>query len=201
MKEKTKNRRVKKYIDRQTQGRLAFIFVINALLYIAILALFIFAPLAYRIYSGGVTQEIQEAANAFLAIHEHFWPAILLVLILVGFHSIQLSHHLAGPVYRFRQTLLQMQKKDFSIQIILRKRDFFSEMRDEMNKTNRILSADILELKEKDDTVRQMIEEMNKELSKKEVSIESLKRSAQAISENEQSLRQTLEQFQLKTDD
>jgi len=200
MQEKTKNRRVKKYIDRQTQRRLAFIVVINALLYIGLLALFIFAPLAYRIYSGGVTPEIQESANAFLALHEHFWPAILLVLIVVGFHSIQLSHRLAGPVYRFRQTLRQMRKGDFSDQIVLRKKDFFSEMMDEMNETNRTLSSDISNLKEKNDMMRQTINTLSEKLSNKDVSIESFKTTVQAVSENEKTLRKALEQFQLKTD-
>lgn len=200
MAEKTKNRRVKKYIDRQTQKRLTFIVIINALFYIALLALFIFVPLAYRIYSGEVTPEIQEAANAFLALHEHFWPAILLVLIVVGFHSIQFSHRLAGPVYRFRQTLRQMQERDFSVQTTLRKKDFFSEMMDEMNETNRILSTEISDLKEKGDMIRQSIDEMNEHLSQEQISIESLKTSVQAISKNEKTLRQGLEQFQLKTD-
>ncbi len=205
MQEKTKNRRVKKYIDRATQRRLAFIVVINALLYIGLLTLFIFAPLAYRLYSGEVTAELQEAANAFLALHEHFWPAMLLVLIVVGFHSIQLSHRLAGPVYRFRQTLKQMRQRDFSVQITLRKKDFFSEMMDEMNETNRTLSREISKLREKNDTMRQMIDTLNEKLSnenlsKEDVSIESLKTAVQAISENEKSLRQALEQFQLKTD-
>jgi len=197
MAEKAQNRRAKKYIDRQTQGRIAFIVVINALLYIALLALFIFAPLAYRIYTDEVTPEIQEAAKAFLALHEHFWPAILLVLIVVGFHSIRLSHSLAGPVYRFKQTLRQMQKGNFSIQITLRKKDFFSEMMDEMNETNRRLSADMADLKEKDRTMRQTIEEMNEKLSQEDISIESLKTSAHSISENEKALRHALETFHL----
>ncbi len=186
MAEKAQNRRAKKYIDRQTQGRIAFIVVINALLYIALLALFIFAPLAYSIYTDEVTPEIQEAAKAFLALHEHFWPAILLVLIVVGFHSIRLSHSLAGPVYRFKQTLRQMQKGNFSIQITLRKKD-----------TNRRLSADMADLKEKDRTMRQTIEEMNEKLSQEDISIESLKTSAHSISENEKALRHALETFHL----
>ncbi len=170
------------------------------MVYIGLLTLFIFAPLAYRLYSGEVTPELQEAANAFLALHEHFWPAILLVLIVVGFHSIQLSHRLAGPVYRFRQTLKQMRQRDFSVQITLRKKDFFSEMMDEMNETNRTLSSEISKLREKDDTMRRMIDTLNENLSKEDVSIESLKTAVQAISENEKALRQALEQFQLKTD-
>ncbi len=200
MTKKIKNKRVKKYIDRQTQGRIALIVVINALLYTGLLALFIFAPLAYRIYIGERTPEIQEAANAFLALHEYFWPAILLVLIVIAFHSIRLSHSLAGPVYRFKQTLRQIQKRNFSVQITLRKKDFFSEMMDEMNETNRSLSADIADLKEKHAPIQEAIEEMNEKLGQKDVSIEFLKTSARTIFENEKALRQALEQFQLKND-
>jgi len=200
MTEKTINRRVKKYIDRATQGRIAFIVVTHALLYITLLALFIFVPLAYRIYTKDLSPELEEAAKAFLTLHEHFWPAILLTLILVGFHSIRISHSLAGPIYRFRQTLRQMQKKNFSVQSTLRERDFFSEMMEELNETNRSLSANMTDLKENDVRVRQTIEELNEKLNQQDPSLESLKASAHSISENAKELHHALEKFELKDD-
>ncbi|MFQ5752163.1 MAG: hypothetical protein ACE5HI_09225, partial [bacterium] len=135
MTKRSQNRRQKKYIDRQTQGRVALIVVLNAFFYFFLLALLIFAPLAFQIYTDSITPETQEAANAFLTFHKYFWPAVSVLLVVIGFHSISISHKMVGPVYRFKETLKGIQKRDLSKIITLRDGDFFIDLMREINKT------------------------------------------------------------------
>ena len=44
-----------------------------------------------------------ELANQFLSLHERVWPAMLVALLLLGFHLVFFSHRIAGPLYRWRR--------------------------------------------------------------------------------------------------
>ncbi len=194
------NRRNKKYIDRSTQGRIAIMVVTNALMYIFLLALMVFGPLAYRMNTNDISPELQDIANAFLALHEHFWPAILILLVIIGFHSIRVSHRMAGPVYRFKEVLKSVQKGDLTAHSILRKGDFFVDLMDEINRATTSMSKGYRELKETDGKLRAEISALNEKLKSNTLSSEALKQSASNIHQHEETLRQQLENFKLKNE-
>jgi len=197
MKDNAPDQRKKKFIDREIQGRLAITVVRNALVYLFLLALFIFVPLAIRLNDGDSGPELHEAANAFLALHEHFWPAILLLLIVIGIHSIRVSHRMVGPVYRFKETLKGIQNNDLSYTINLRDGDFFVDLMDEINKMTLSLRSGLQELKDKEGEMRHAIADLNAKLDKGERSTEVLKASTLLIGQTEEALRHSIEKFQL----
>ena len=59
---------------------------------------------------------------------------LFVTLIIVGLFGISFLHRVAGPVYRFRQTFLKLNKGEVPPRIRLREGDFFEETAQEINK-------------------------------------------------------------------
>ncbi|MFQ5900401.1 MAG: hypothetical protein ACE5IH_02465 [Thermodesulfobacteriota bacterium] len=198
MEQKRTNRRKKKLIDRSTQGKIAFIVLSYVFLYILVFAFFIFVPLAYQMQTESISFRLQEVASAFITLHEHFWPATLVVFFIIALHSIRVSHRMAGPVFRFKETMKSIQKKDLSKNITLRKGDFFADLMEEINRATESISEGIKDIKAKDENLYQAIQGLTAKVERGTVSIEELKESVTGISKNEERLRQVLEEFKVR---
>lgn len=77
---------------------------------------------------------------------------LILTLIIVGAYGVVFLHRVAGPVYRFRQTLLKVNRGEMPRDIKLREGDFFHDMAHDINIILRRLRTEqekISELKEK----------------------------------------------------
>lgn len=77
---------------------------------------------------------------------------LILTLVIIGIYGIMFLHRVAGPVYRFRQTLLRVNRGEFPNEIRLREGDFFHEMAHDINVILRRLKAEqerITDLKSK----------------------------------------------------
>jgi len=77
---------------------------------------------------------------------------LILTLIIIGAYGIVFLHRVAGPVYRFRQTLLKVNRGEMPQDIKLREGDFFHDMAHDINIILRRLRAEqekIAELKDK----------------------------------------------------
>jgi len=59
---------------------------------------------------------------------------LFVTLIIIGFFGVFFLHRVAGPVYRFRQTFLKLNKGEIPPSIRLREGDFFDETAQEINK-------------------------------------------------------------------
>ena len=101
---------------------------------------------------------------------------LILTLIIIGVYGVVFLHRVAGPVYRFRQTLLKVNRGEMPPDIKLREGDFFHEMASDINVILRRLRAEqgkLSELKEKvsdfqrnapSEAVRQKAEEIKEAL-------------------------------------
>lgn len=58
---------------------------------------------------------------------------LILTLVIIGAYGIMFLHRVAGPVYRFRQTLLRINRGELPLDIKLREGDFFHEMAHDIN--------------------------------------------------------------------
>ncbi len=77
---------------------------------------------------------------------------LILTLAIIGVYGIMFLHRVAGPVYRFRQTLLRVNRGEIPNEIKLREGDFFHEMAHDINIVLRRLKTEqdrIEELKTK----------------------------------------------------
>ena len=83
---------------------------------------------------------------------------IFLAVIATGLFGIFFLHRVAGPVYRMGQVLKRMGGGEIPSEVHLRKRDFFQETADELNKVIQLLR----ELDEKSKTIDQLLVELPK---------------------------------------
>jgi hypothetical protein len=58
---------------------------------------------------------------------------LILTLIIIGAYGVVFLHRVAGPVYRFRQTLLRVNRGEMPQDIKLREGDFFHDMAHDVN--------------------------------------------------------------------
>ena len=58
---------------------------------------------------------------------------LILTLIIIGAYGVVFLHRVAGPVYRFRQTLLKVNRGEMPSDIKLREGDFFHDMAHDIN--------------------------------------------------------------------
>lgn len=75
---------------------------------------------------------------------------LILTLIIIGAYGVVFLHRVAGPVYRFRQTLLKVNRGEMPADIKLREGDFFHDMAHDINiilKRQRVEREKISELK------------------------------------------------------
>lgn len=64
---------------------------------------------------------------------------IFIAVIATGFFGVFFLHRVAGPVYRFRKTLERMGSGEIPSEVQLRRRDFFKETADELNRVIQLL--------------------------------------------------------------
>ena len=77
---------------------------------------------------------------------------LILTLIIVGAYGVVFLHRVAGPVYRFRQTLLKVNRGEMPKELKLREGDFFHDMAQDINiilRRTRAEQEKIVELKSK----------------------------------------------------
>ena len=88
----------------------------------------VFAPMVIELQAKTVfSPQKQELANALLYLHTRFWPAIVVLFFLLSFHSILLTHRVAGPLYRFRKICEAAAQGDLSTEVRIRKNDYLHE--------------------------------------------------------------------------
>jgi methyl-accepting chemotaxis protein len=86
---------------------------------------------------------LQGAASFYLDIEKYVWLSILGVIILLGLYSIILSHQIAGPIYRFEQTLEEIREGNLSLRIQLRRNDELKDFGSRFNETLDFLNGQI----------------------------------------------------------
>ena len=86
-------------------------------------------------------------AGKILYLHSYLWPAFLLVLVILGFHSVLVSNKIAGPLYRFRATFQQIIQGDISGSMKIRKGDLLINEQTKIDEMISILKSKIGQIK------------------------------------------------------
>lgn len=71
----------------------------------------------------------------------------LALLFFLGWSTIFISHKIAGPLFRFRQTLKELAAKDLTVRARLRKYDEASDVADSLNEAIASLDESLLKIK------------------------------------------------------
>ncbi len=118
-------RRRKFIINKDLQFSLLTISIFYLLLFLVVIGSILFIPVMIELdrvdYSS---DQAVLAASKILYLHSKFWPAVLLVLIVIALHSIRTSHKIAGPLYRFNRLFETMKEGNLPKKITLRKGDY-----------------------------------------------------------------------------
>jgi methyl-accepting chemotaxis protein len=139
--------------------------VVNLLYYFAIVLIFavvLFLPLILQLQSATSPEQNEQAAVAFLFLHARLWPALLLVLALLAFHSVIVSHRVAGPLYRFQCVWKAVAEGDLSVRARLRKNDYLKREADVINEMIEALTKRITGIEEQSRALRAVFDDLQR---------------------------------------
>jgi methyl-accepting chemotaxis protein len=120
-------RRRRYIVDRSLQYRLLIYNAIYFVIIVLSIGAALFLPLYFQLSDPALTAAQQgEVAGRVLYLHGNLWPAVLVVFIILCIHCVLVSHRIAGPLYRFRETFQQIIAGDISNRVRIRKADFLA---------------------------------------------------------------------------
>ena len=86
----------------------------------------LFAPLIWELRGNEPSIDQAIIAAEFLALHQRFWPALLVTIVVLSVHSVFTSHRIVGPLYRFRVVFAEVKAGNLAPWVGLRRRDFLA---------------------------------------------------------------------------
>jgi methyl-accepting chemotaxis protein len=148
------------------------------LLIIIFMAFSLFAPDVLELWDQSASFRDQaEAADRMLTLHARIWPVMLVLLVLIGLHSLRAFHRFLGPLHRFQAAFIRIASGDLSIRIKLRRGDLLGNEQESFNGMMNVLE-------EKMDTSQQACNE----------ALDSLNALEQKLAQGEQITRESLQE-------
>ena len=134
-------------VDKKLQYRLLGYNAIYFFITLAALSLALFSPLIFEISDPSLSPRQQaEVAGKILYLHSYLWPALLLVLVILGFHSVLVSNKIAGPLYRFRAAFQRIIEGDISGAFKIRRGDLLINEQTKIDEMISILKSKISQI-------------------------------------------------------
>lgn len=131
------------------QYRLLAISLSHVVLFALFVAVSLFLPSITALMDA--SQSIAEkgrAADVFLRMDARFWPSALLMFVLIGVHSVLVSHRIAGPLVGFRRVLKAVGEGDLSIRARIRRHDYLAREAESINTMIAGLGGQVTEVQE-----------------------------------------------------
>lgn len=136
-------------------------------------------------------------AAQLLILGETIWPGIIALIVASSIFSIYLTHRLAGPLYRFEESVKELIQGNLSLRIRLRKRDELYELAGMINQALTNLEQALVEITQQEarrrEAGRQILDEMRSQPS---VNREILQRLELILKEGER-IDEVLNRFRL----
>ena len=141
-------------VDKKLQYRLLGYNAIYFFITLAALSFALFTPLIFEISDPLLSPRHQaEVAGKILYLHSYLWPALLLVLVILGFHSVLVSNKITGPLYRFRATFQKIIDGDLSGSVKIRKGDLLVNEQTKIDEMIAMLKFKIGRIQEEQDAM------------------------------------------------
>lgn len=121
------------FIEKRLQTKYALLTVALLLVYTLLFAVILFTPYIFKLETGTTLEEKAAAAKLLLELHKSVWPALGLVVAILGTVSIFVTHRIAGPVYRFKRDLSEVCAGNLDISFRLRRRDDLKDLAESLN--------------------------------------------------------------------
>ncbi len=160
---KFQSHRKKVFVGRIQQRFVAFQ-VAYFLIFAAVFVTAMFGPLVIDLLDKATPPVERTAAAAqLLALQEYVWPSLIVVLLLFGFHSVLVSHRLAGPLLRFRHTFEQVAGGDLTQRVMLRRHDYLKPEARALDQMVTVLRDRMLALAEEAGALGREIERLERQ--------------------------------------
>ena len=176
--------------------------LINLLYFLTILLIFsaaLFLPLIIQLKSSTPLSEQEAVATQFLSLHARVWPALLIAFLLLAIHSIFVSHRIAGPLLRFRNTFRVIGTGDLSVRVTIRKHDYLGNEADILNEMIAGLRTKIKDIEKPYEEACGVV--MVLERTIESGSIEDMNQNTDALRVQMGRLGASMEQFQIGPDE
>ena len=118
-----KFKRRKYFIDKQLQTKYLVLTILLLAIYTFLFVVILIFPYIVPLTFDAPLEEQAEAARMLLTLHKSIWPALGAVILIMSSVSIFITHKIAGPVYRFKQTLAEISGGNLDVSIKLRDKD------------------------------------------------------------------------------
>lgn len=183
----------KQYIVDNLQYKMLQIVIIYIMLGILLAGFLMFVPSILGL--SGASSEKYAAAKEMLLLHKRFWPAMIVVTVVLGGHSIFIFHRIFGPLYRFKCMMRDISQGDLSYNIKLRKNDFLKEEEDIMNDMITSLRTELVSLKADNAHLAESIRELLADLENPDISMDSVRDRVQDVKRKGEKLAMGFELF------
>jgi len=100
------------------------------------------------------------AADVFLRMDARFWPSALLMFVLIGVHSVLVSHRIAGPLVGFRRVWKAVGEGDLSLRARIRRQDYLAREAESINTMIAGLGGQVAEVQEQFRKIRAAWDEL-----------------------------------------
>ena len=147
-------------INKDLQFSLLTISIFYLLLFLVVVGSILFIPVMIELDRVDyASEQAVQAASKILYLHSKFWPAVLLVLVLICLHSIRTSHKIAGPLYRFDRLYESMKEGNLPKKVTLRKGDYLINEMENINEMLESLKIRVQEIKDAQSGLNEAISE------------------------------------------
>lgn len=186
----------KQLIVDNIQYKFMAIVLIYILVTVIISGVMMFLPSILEISSGEITAKQQRAAQEILLMHKRFWPALIVVLIVVSAHSMLIFHRIFGPLYRFRRIFKSVTSGDLSVITKIRKNDFLHTEEIAIREMITSLKTNVAVAQNNHNTLHASITELEQDLLNMDLSTEEIREKLVAIQQRSNQLQKDLSYFQ-----
>ena len=183
------------FIDRNLQTRYIILMVVVLIVHTLIVLAAVFSPYIMMLSFDFPTDTRAEAAKAFLLVHANAWPVIGGFIIFVGLLTLFVTHRIAGPIFRLKKGIRDIADGHLNEKIILRRKDEFHDVAEELNALAARFRDSFSLLKEKSSLLAGSIEELEQDIRDKKIDEKVGSRIIRNIQESREAIQAILGRF------
>ncbi len=196
---KSSRRRKIYLIDKPNQIKFASLVIGYLILYVLLMVIIIFLPASLTLLSkDALTVEKYEASKEFFSLDARIWPALIIIALVIGIHSIFITHKVFGPLYRLRKSLQQMQEGDLSFEAKIRNKDYLIEYIDELNTVLKVFRERIDDIKGQNGKIIDKTASLKKIMNEKNLQTEEIQGIVDELEKDQEIMKEYLEYFKTK---
>lgn len=186
------------FIDKQLQTKYIVLTILLLLLYSLLFVVILFFPFIVRLSFDYPVEEQTRAARMLLNLHVSVWPAIGSVILILSALSVFVTHKMAGPMYRFRQVLSEVNGGNLDVSVRLRRKDDFHDLAEDMNKVITSLRDVAHTLHDADQVMAAYIIGLEEQVSNNQISDETRNKLIKKMQASRDNIAQALQKYSIK---